>query len=329
MAGTVTLGLLGDLMLGGEVSQALPDHPPAWFWGDTLSLLRQADGVIANLEGPITTNQERWRHDWKMFHFRADPDAVRILQAAGIDCVCLANNHMLDFGTVGLLDTVEALDTAGIRYAGAGRTLAEARQPTLLRLPGLTVGLIAATDNMRSFAAGPERPGTNYTAINGASETLDWIERSVAALRRQGAAFVVLSLHWGPNMRRRPIARFRRFAHAAIERGIDLIHGHSAHVVQAIERYGDGLVLYDTGNIIDDYWKFPFRHTTSSFLFLLDFDGCRPKRLRLIPVRIRGFRPELARGADFLAANRRMTALCRTAGTALAERTYGLELRLT
>lgn len=328
MAETVTLGLLGDLMLGGEVSQALPEHPPDWFWGDTLTVLRQADGVIANLEGPITTHAERWRHDWKMFHFRAEPAAVHILRAAGIGGVCLANNHMLDFGTEGLFDTLDALDAAEIGHAGAGRTLAEAEQPTQLQLPGLTVGLIAATDNMRSFAAGPERPGTNYIAINGAIETLNWIERSVAALRRQGVAFVVLSLHWGPNMRRRPITRFRRFAHAAIERGIDLIHGHSAHVVQAVERHGKGLVLYDTGNIIDDYWKFPFRHTTSSFLFLLDLEGGKPKRLRMVPIRIRGFRPTLAHGDDFQAANRRMIALCHHAGTALTERAYGLELPL-
>jgi poly-gamma-glutamate synthesis protein (capsule biosynthesis protein) len=328
MAATVTLGILGDLMLGGEVSEALRNHPPDWFWGDTLPVLRRADAVIANLEGPITTNNVRWRYGWKMFHYRADPAAVRVLRSAGVGFVCLANNHMLDYGAAGLLDTLDALDAAGIGHAGAGRILADAAAPSRFELPGLSVGLIAATDNMRGFAAGPDRPGTNYLAIDDAPGTLDWIERSAAALRRSGVGFVVLSLHWGPNMRCRPNRRFRRFAHAAIERGVDLIHGHSAHVVQAVERYGRGLVLYDTGNIIDDYWKFPFRQTTSSFLFLLDLEDGRPLRLRLLPVRIRGFRPELATGTSFRAITRRMIRLCAAVGTQLVARSDGLELPL-
>src|SRR5262249_36254927 len=110
--------------------------------------------------------------------------------------------------------------------------------------------------------------------------------RSVRQLRADGADLVVLALHWGPNMRTRPPIWFRVFAHAAIDRGVDILHGHSAHVFHGVERYREGLILYDTGNFIDDYWKFPLRKTHWSFVFLLEIGTARRWRLRLVPVHV-------------------------------------------
>jgi len=301
---------------------------PEWFLGDVRPLLLQADAVFANLESPITTSGERWRKSWKMFHFRADPAAIRILECANIRFVCLANNHVLDFGPSGLRDTMRELDAAGIRHAGAGNNAEEAAAPAILNLPGLTIGLIAATDNMRAFAAGRDRPGTNYVEFAAEQPTLAWINRSVSALRQAGAALVVLSAHWGPNMRRVPSNRFRRFAHAAIECGVDVIHGHSAHVFQAIERHKSGVILYDTGNFIDDYWKFPFRRTIWSFVFLLDVEAGRPRRLELVPVRIHGSPLGIASGDISEAIKTRMASLCANLGTSVIKTPAGLEIPL-
>lgn len=328
MATSVRLAFLGDLMLGRGVSRLLRDHPPEWFWGDVLTILRQAEGVIANLEAPITASAAPWQRSWKTFHFRADPAAIRILECGNIRFVCLANNHILDFGEAGLLDTLRALDAAGIRHAGAGRNAAEAAAPTVLELPGLKVGLIAATDNMRAFAAGSDRPGANFIQITDEPATLAWIDRSVSELRRAGAGVVVLSLHWGPNMRMSPRRHFRRFAHAAIERGVDVIHGHSAHVVQAVERHGRGIILYDTGNFIDDYWKFPFRQTISSFVFMLDIEDGRPARLRMVPVHIHPVPLGLATREAFEAIRKRMMSLCAAFDTPIIETPEGLEVPL-
>lgn len=328
MAESESVAFLGDLMLGRGISRRLRDRTPDWFWGDTLPVLRQAAAVVANLESPLTTSDTRWRRSWKMFHFRADPSASAILERGKVRIVCLANNHMLDFSEAGLLDTLDTLDAAGIAHAGAGRDAAGAAAPAMLSLPTLTLGLFAATDNMRAFAAGPDRPGTNVLEFDDMPGPLSWVERSVSELRGRGADLVVLSLHWGPNMRRTPSRRFRRFAHAAIERGVDVVHGHSAHVVQAVERHGPGLVLYDTGNFIDDYWKFPLRRTVTSFVFLLDLQEGRPLRLRMVPVRIHPLPPRLATGRDFEAVTRRMAALCAAFGTQVVETPEGLELPL-
>lgn len=328
MSRATTLAFLGDLMLGGDVGRALADRPAAWVWGDVLPLLQGTDGVIANLEGPITDHPTRWRHGWKMFHFRAPPAAVEVLTCARVGFVCLANNHMLDYGTDGLADTLAVLDAAGIGHAGAGRDRAAASAPAVLDAAGVKVGLMAATDTMAEFAATPERPGTHVIVIDGDAPSLDWIARTAQALRGEGCALVVLSLHWGPNMRTRPRRRFRRFAHAAIERGVDIVHGHSAHVVQGVERHGGSLILYDTGNMLDDYWWFPFRATHSSFVFLLDLVDGRPVRLRLVPLRLRPPPPHRSIGAAFETDLRRMARLCAAFGTATEATPEGLVIPL-
>lgn len=321
------LAFIGDLMLGGDVSRNLRGQPPERFWGDTLPILRRMDAVIANLEGPITASARRWRRDWKMFHFRADPGAVRVLTAGNVRFVSLANNHILDYGERGLLDTLAALDGVGIGYAGAGLNRVEAAAPRLLDVRGLKVGLISATDRMEGFAATENGPGTNHLGIQVGSHELGWICHSVSELKQAGAALIVLSLHWGPDLRTAPSEGFRRFAHAVIEHGVDVIHGHSAHVVQAIECHRHGIILYDTGNFIDDYWKIPFRHTTWSFIFDLAVENGRPIRLRLVPVLTHPF-PRIATGKVLQAIAGTMRSRCAALGTALVDSSEGLDVLL-
>jgi poly-gamma-glutamate capsule biosynthesis protein CapA/YwtB (metallophosphatase superfamily) len=329
MTKSASVAFVGDLMLGRGVSRKLRNHAPEWFWGDVLPILRQAEGVIANLESPITTCDTRWQQSWKMFHFRADPAAIGILECGNVRFLCLANNHIMDFSEPGLLDTLHALDAAGIHHAGAGRNAAEASAPTILEMRGLKLGVIAATDNMRDFAAGPDHPGTHFIKITDDRGNLDWIDGAASGLRSSGADLIVLSLHWGPNMRMSPSRAFRRFAHAAIECGIDVIHGHSAHVVQAIERHGRGIILYDAGNFIDDYWKFPFHPTTSSFVFLLDIEDRRLARLRMIPVHTHSEPLGLAKGKSFGAIRKRMISICSPFDPPIIVTPEGLEVSLS
>ena len=144
----------------------------------------------------------------------------------------------------------------------------------------------------------------------------------------QGAEAVILSVHWGPNMRLRPPARFRACARTLLADGVDVIHGHSAHVFQAVERCAGGVVLYDTGNFLDDYWKFPFRETLWTFVFLVDFRAGRPRRLRLKPVKIEPLSVRLATGREFDRMCDRMLALCADTQTALVREPDGLSLDL-
>src|SRR5512145_500483 len=170
-----TIALVGDVMLGRRVSKLLRSRSPESFWGDVLPTLRSADAVIANLESPITASTGKWRKTWKAFRFRADPAAVDILKVGNIRCVNLANNHALDYGQSGLLETLRHLDAAGISYVGAGENLSAALRPALVETQSGLIGIIGMTDNMPEFAASQRLPGTNVLGINNQNVTVGLI----------------------------------------------------------------------------------------------------------------------------------------------------------
>ena len=290
-----TLALTGDVMLGRGVNEALRAMHTEEVWGDTLPLLLSADLRLVNLECAITGHTRPWSRTPKVFHFRADPRAVEVLVAARVDACSLANNHTLDFEERGLLDTLQHLESAGIRYAGAGRNLEEAVRPVILEGG---VALVAFTDNEFPFAAGPDRPGTSYLPVSTEPEVLRRVEEAIGAARDGGAKTVVFSNHWGPNMVRRPRAAFRRFAHAVVDRGADIYYGHSAHVFQGVELYRGKPILYDTGDFIDDYAVDPDMRNDRSFLFRLSTEDGELGRLELFPVVLPYARVELAGGEE-------------------------------
>src|SRR5918994_4266341 len=191
----ISLVLIGDVMLGRKVDEALKDHMrPEEPWGDVMPLLDAADLRIINLECAITDNEQPWTRTPKVFHFRDKPSAIGTLRTARIDACSLANNHTLDFEEQGLLDTLEHLDAAGIRHAGAGRNREEAADPAILTLPAdhtHRVALLAFTDNEPPFAAGIDRPGTNYLPVSLKPDVLRRVERTVSYVREMGADTVI------------------------------------------------------------------------------------------------------------------------------------------
>ncbi|MDO9220418.1 MAG: CapA family protein [Thiobacillus sp.] len=316
----LTLALMGDIMLGRGVDAALKNMQPLEMWRDVLPQLLQADLRIANLECALTRHTQPWTRSWKLYHFRAVPSAVRFLQAAHIDACSLANNHVLDFEARGLHDTIQTLNAAGIRHAGAGRDIEKAAAPALLEVNGPSpcrVALLAFTDNQPDFAAGEQLPGTHYLEVSLDAETLARVANTIAQARAQGADWVVFSNHWGANFVERPAADFRRFAQRVIELGADVYYGHSAHICQGIEIHRGKPILYDTGDFIDDYAVDPLLRNDHSCLFRLMFEQGQLQRIELIPVTLDIAQVALARGEDFTAIAARMEKLCAELGTPL------------
>lgn len=324
----ITLALIGDVMLGRGVNQVISERSPAELWGNVLPILPGADAVIANLESTITQSQQQCRWTFKAFYFRADPAAVAVLQIANIRWVSLANNHILDFDDQGLLETLEVLDRAGIQHGGAGRNLQEAMPPSLLTVGDRRVGVLALTDNEPAFAATRDRPGTHYRPIDLHPSTLDWLQAAVAHLRAWGSELILLSAHWGPNMVLMPPPEFRAFAQAVLAAGVDLFYGHSAHLFQGVEGRDRGLILYDTGDFLDDYAVDPALRNDWSFIFLVDVTAQGLARLRLVPVCLRYAGVDLAEGEEFAAICQRMQRLSEAFQTPLQQTPTGLEVQL-
>jgi poly-gamma-glutamate capsule biosynthesis protein CapA/YwtB (metallophosphatase superfamily) len=284
----LTLLLSGDVMLGRGVDQILP-HPgnPAlyerqvrdariyvdlavrangsilrpvdwsWPWGEALDLVENSDcdARIINLETSITTSDDYV--PGKAVHYRMNPANTPTLATIRPDVCVLANNHVLDFGRRGLLETLDVLAAADLPTAGAGRSLREAQSPAIIPIPQ-TGGrvLIFAFGSPSSgipadWAATDAVPGVHVIpALSDAAA--DELCRQILQTRQPGDLTVV-SAHWGGNWGYRVAADQIRFAHRLVDGGVHLVHGHSSHHPRPIEVYRGKLILYGCGDLVDDY----------------------------------------------------------------------------
>lgn len=327
VASDLTIALTGDVMLGRLVDEVLEREEPAYVWGGMLPRLRAADLVLVNLECALTGHRERW-HDhgrYKAFYFASDPRHAASLATAGVRLASLANNHVMDFGVEGMRETIDVLDRAGIAHAGAGPDLAAAGAPAVVGAGDARIAVVAFADHPAEWAAGPTAPGIAHLPIDEAS--LPAVGEAVTAARAQ-ADLVIASFHWGPNMRARPTAEFRRFARGVVDAGADVFWGHSAHVVQGVEVRGGRAICYDTGDFVDDYAVDADLRNDLSALFLLRLRGSRLARLELLPVRIDRMRVDPAVGADRERFVRSFTARCAELGTTVAGGTEVLTIEV-
>jgi poly-gamma-glutamate capsule biosynthesis protein CapA/YwtB (metallophosphatase superfamily) len=283
----VRLFLAGDVMTGRGIDQILP-HPCApgiyedylrsalsyvvlaedangaiarpasysWIWGDALGelSLRRPDARIVNLETAITLNEHA---EPKGINYRMNPANIPVLKAAGTDCCVLANNHVLDWGERGLLDTLGALQSAGIPAAGAGKSLAEARGPAVLATRNSRAIRVFGVGDESSgipphWAAREKQPGV-WLLKDLSKESAQALAREVEA-RREDGDIAVISIHWGSNWGHEIGVAQRAFAHTLIDlSACDVLHGHSSHHARAIEIYRGKLILYGCGDFINDY----------------------------------------------------------------------------
>jgi poly-gamma-glutamate synthesis protein (capsule biosynthesis protein) len=280
------IGLVGDVMVGRGVDERWQDGPPEGIWGTTLDRILSLDGLFCNLECCLSDRGSP--RPGRTYHFRADPGwAVPALRAGGVSWVSLANNHVLDFGKGAFSDTLATLDAGGIAHAGAGSDLNAAVEPSVVEVGSLRVAVIAFTDRSPSYGAGPDSPGTAFVrAEPGNPIARRLVDAALARARERDPDLVVASLHWGPNWETRPSSARRRFARGLVDRGVDLVHGHSAHVVQGIEVYRGRPIVYDTGDFVDDYLVKPDLRNDRSFLFELAVEDGSFVGLRLVPIEI-------------------------------------------
>lgn len=335
--GAVTIFLCGDVMTGRGVDQVLP-HPGdprlheehvkdarqyvqlaeaasgpvprpvdfSYIWGDALGELARVrpQARVVNLETSITRNDDHWRG--KRIHYRMHPDNVRCLAVARIDVCALANNHVLDFGEPGLLETMDTLAGTGVRSAGAGRSLDEAREPARVGIPGGGRLVVFAFGDEtsgipQSWTATAHRPGIDVLPDLSEATAGGVLER-VRRVKRAGDV-VVASIHWGSNWGYQIPPAQQRFARWLLDGGVDIIHGHSSHHVRPIELHRGKLILYGCGDFLDDYEGIvgyeEFRDDLTLMYFpAVDPDTGRLQTLHMTPMKIRNLRLNRARAGD-------------------------------
>jgi len=284
----ITLFLCGDVMIGRGIDQILP-HPSdarihesyvknatdyvhiaervngpidspvdyRYIWGDALEELEYItpDFRIINLETSITTSEDFWRG--KGINYRMQPQNIPSLTAAGIDCCVLANNHILDWGVGGMLETLSVLKETNIISVGAGQNLQQAQAPAVLKRNNSGRVLIFSFGSRSSgiphdWAALHEWPGVNllpdYT-----DKTIQLIAAQVVQLKQRND-IVIASIHWGGNWGYDIPQHQKNFAHQLIDSaGVDMVHGHSSHHFKGIEVYKEKPIIYGCGDFLNDY----------------------------------------------------------------------------
>jgi poly-gamma-glutamate synthesis protein (capsule biosynthesis protein) len=270
----------------------------SYIWGDVVAELeaRSPDRRIVNLETSITTSEEAVP---KGINYRMHPRNIPCLLVAGIDCCVLANNHILDYGVSGLIETMESLKQAGIVTSGAGLEAAEAAQPAVLNMRGdarvLVFGFGSPTSGIPySWAATEARPGVNL--LQGFSQNTACQIADQIRAQRQPGDIVVASIHWGGNWGYKIPREQREFARWLIDtESVDVVHGHSSHHPKGIEVYRGRLIIYGCGDFLSDYEGIPgheeFRSELSLAYFVtLDALSRNLIRLEIVPFRARRFR---------------------------------------
>ncbi len=224
---TVVLTCAGDCTLGTDVSFSgitLPveyqqqNEDAGYFFRNVQPFFGTDDLTIVNLEGTLT---DRGIRQEKTYAFRGDPAYVNILTQGSVEAVTLANNHSYDYGDIGLADTKQYLDEAGVHWV-------EGLHTKVVSVADVKVGLI----------------GLN--ALSSRAETQ--LPAAMQQVQSEGAELIVIQLHWGIEGENYPTDRQISLAHNAIDLGADLVIGHHPHVMQGLERYKDRMIVYSLGN---------------------------------------------------------------------------------
>lgn len=325
---TINIFLCGDVMTGRGIDQILPNpsdpviYEPvmksakgyvtlaesengqinkpvaySYVWGDALPILNRfdTDVKIINLETSVTKNDDYWKG--KGINYRMSPDNIEVLTAAGIDHVSLSNNHILDWGYGGLVETVEVLQKSGIKYSGAGRNIAEASKPSITQINDTRIVVLSVGSSDSGippeWIAGGKKPGVNLLR--------DYSDESIETIKKQlgnvviPEDIVVISIHWGGNWGYNIPSKHIEFAHRLIdEAGVDIIHGHSSHHPKGIEFYKGKPVIYGAGDFLNDYEGIEGHERYRDDLTLMYFVSVNigesaGYKVKMIPLQIRKF----------------------------------------
>jgi len=247
---SISLVFVGDVMFDGRVTPDLAARglPPGAVFEPTREAVSGADLAAFNLETAASDVGEPIE---KQYTFNADHAALSALTQAGFDVANVANNHVLDYGAVGLQSTLANLEAVGLDACGI-TTRDEPQEPLITKVKHLTIGFLGYADPetptayAREFLASDERPAAAEPAA---------VERDLKALRPR-VDVAVVEIHWGLEAQG-TTDRQRMLGHFMVDNGADVVVGHHPHVLQELEAYNGGLILYSLGHFVFEFPEDP------------------------------------------------------------------------
>jgi poly-gamma-glutamate synthesis protein (capsule biosynthesis protein) len=244
-ADTLNIIFTGDILLDRGVRRVINHHGVDHLFSDGIdSVFRSAQIVVGNLECPATKIESPV---FKQYIFRSEPEWLDTLRQHGITHLNLANNHSIDQGREGLLDTKRNIQAAGMVPIGAGASMQEAAGPVLLASSPRKVWLVPSLRlALENYSYLTDKPCVSQ-------EPMDSLMQRVFHLRKaDSTAVIIVSLHWGGEHTSKPVPRQRMEAHQLILAGADALICHHTHTLQTIETFRGKPIYYSIGNFIFD-----------------------------------------------------------------------------
>lgn len=323
------------MTLTGDVLPLSPlagmPHEPRRQAQDLFDILRGSDLAIGNLEMPLTETGVPLE---KLLNIRAQPEVAQDLPAMGFDILNLANNHTVDYGWEGLSETVRVVRAAGLKHVGVGESLTQASEPAVMEIEGRRVGVLGCSCLLPTgMAATGNRPGLAPLHVETAYEVDPYyqmeepgdpscvrirtrirdadLHRMTADIRalRSRVDVLVVSVHWGYGSGEALAEYQQPLAHALIDAGADVVHGHHPHAVHAVGFHRGRPIFYSLGTFIGQQVFLPAQEAVQTLWAGMSPDGCvariefsregRPS-IELVPTTLNAQRlPALATGSDF------------------------------
>jgi len=298
--GKIKLAFVGDILPASSVLRQMETHGYDYPFRLSADLLRSADITAGNLEAPLTARGTPAEN--KDYVYRGPAAVLPAIKDAGFDVLSLANNHTMDYGWIGLQDTMAALDEHQIRHMGAGHDEMQAYAPAYVEANGFKVAFIGLSNVIWKvdWKADKKRPGL--------AEAYD-ITRALAAIQEadRQADLVVVMVHWGVEYSDRPIpdqvAKGRKF----IDAGADLVIGCHPHVLQGFEWYNGKWIAYSLGNFVFSGTKSP--ESAKTGVLMAECGKNTECSLQFYPMLAKAAQPALMEEAEASALLARLSAV--------------------
>ena len=281
-ADTLNVVFTGDILLDRGVRRVIDKHGVDHLFTEGVdSVFRSAQVVVGNLECPATNIQSPVQ---KLYIFRGEPEWLEALKRHGITHLNLANNHSIDQGREGLMDTRQNIIDAGITAIGAGANMTEAAEPVLLSRTPRNVWLVPSLRlALENYAYLPDKPCVSQ-------EPMDSLLNRVHRLRKaDSTAVIIVSLHWGGEHTMHPVKSQRWDARQIIRAGADVLVCHHTHTLQDVEDINGHSVFYSIGNFIFDQSK---PENTKACIVRLKITG-KTVTTEAIPIEIKNCVPQI------------------------------------
>lgn len=241
---SISICIFGDFVPRNRGVKAVTDNTAISH--DIIDVIKRADYNIVNLECPVVSHNDATPILKDGPNLKCAAETVMYLKDVGFNLCTLANNHLKDYGEVGIQDTLKACNDNGIEWVGVGANIKEARIPKVIEIGGMSIGIVNVCENESSIATEDEAGSNPIDEINNYYD--------ICELKKKTDKIIVI-IHGGTEHFNLPTPRMKKRCHFYADLGVSAIVCHHTHCYSGYEVYHNVPIFYSLGNFFFDNAK--------------------------------------------------------------------------